>query len=129
MDKLQIQILVYVFAHKETAEPRVIYISDCTGDKQTAELWCGKNTGRGFIFHQDAFYNEELRIRRCNNNMISTTVPTERLVHIGDIWGTLPLQEKNYFLISKSELDLPIIYVLGAEEGTLICQSAGKLVN
>jgi hypothetical protein len=107
MDKQQIKILVYVFAHKETTETIVVYISDCAGGNQSAELWCGKNTGRCFVFHQDAFYDEELRNRRRDNNMISTTVPKERLVHIGDIWGSLPIQEKDYFLVSKSVLSLP----------------------
>jgi hypothetical protein len=105
------KVIVYVFAHKDTAEIRIIYISDCAGGNQAAELWCGKITERCFIFHQDAFYDEKLRIRRRDNNMISTTAPRERLVHIGDVWGSLPIQEKDYFLISKSELGLPIISI------------------
>jgi len=111
MTKPQSKVIVYVFAHKETAETRVIYISDCAGGNQAAELWCGKDTERCFIFHQDAFYDEKLRTRRRDENMISTTAPIERLVHIGDVWGGMPTQEKDYFLISKSELHLPVISI------------------
>jgi len=100
MSESQGKVIVLVFAHKETAEIRIIYFSECAGGNQATELWCGKDTGRCFIFHQDAFYDEKLRIRRRDNNMISTTAPKERLVHIGGVWGALPLQEKDYFLIS-----------------------------
>jgi len=105
----QIRVLVYVFAHKETAETRVVYISDIAGGNQTAELWCGRDTERCFIFHQDAYYDEKLQGRRRDGNMISTSSPRERLVFIGEVWGALPLQENNYFLLSKSELALSVI--------------------
>ncbi len=113
MTKSQIKILVYVFAHKETAETRVVFISNCAGGNQAAELWCGKDTERCFIIHQDAYYDEKLRSRRRDGNMISTTAPRERLVFIGEIWGALPLQEKNYFLLSKSELAISSIILYG----------------
>lgn len=111
MTKSRSKVIVQVFVHKETAETRVIYISDFAGGNQTAELWCGKDTERCFVFYQDAFYDEKLRIRRRNNNMISTIAPIERLVHIADVWNVLPFQENDYFFISKSELSLPVISI------------------
>jgi hypothetical protein len=111
MTQSRSKVTVHVFVHKEKAETRVIYISDFAGGNQAAELWCGKDTERCFVFHQDAFYDEKLRIRRRNNNMISTIAPIERLVHIADVWNALPLQEKEYFLINKSELSLPVISI------------------
>jgi len=114
MTKPQSKVIVYVFAHKETAETRVIYISDCAGGNQAAELWCGKDTERCFIFHQDAFYDEKLRTRRRDENMISTTAPIERLVHIGDVWGgCLPKKRITSLLASQNFIFLSYPLVEG----------------
>lgn len=112
MVQSQVKVEVYVLVHKETAKYIILYLSSCAGGNQAAELWCGKETGRGFIFHQDAYYDEKLRLRRRGGKMISPTEPMERLIYVGEVWGTLPIQEKDYFLISKSEIALPIVGIV-----------------
>jgi len=105
------KVVVHVFLEKASSEIRVVFLSNCAGSDQAAELWCGKKTGRGFIFHQDAYYDEILRNRRNNGNMISPISPLERLIYIGAVWGSLPINEDKYFLLSKTEIQIPIVYV------------------
>jgi hypothetical protein len=111
MNKVETKVMVYVLIERSTGKTRVLYTSNCTGGNHTVELWCGKETGRGFIYHQDAYYDEKLRKRRNDGNMISPVSPLERLIYVGEIWGAGPVDQNTYFILSKSELAIPIVSV------------------
>lgn len=109
MTKTETKVVVHVFLEKATGKISVMFISNCAGGDQAAELWCGEKTGRGFIFHQDAYYDEKLRNRRNDGNMISPISQSERLIYLGQVWGALPINVDQYFLVSKSEIEIPIV--------------------
>lgn len=111
MNQIETKVAVYVLMEKSTGKTHVHYTSNCTGGNHTAELWCGKETGRGFIYHQDAYYDEKLMKRRNDGNMISSVSPLERLVYVGEVWGMKSVDQNMYFVLSMSELAIPIASV------------------
>lgn len=111
MNKAETKVTVQVLIEKETGIPRILFSSNCTGGDQTAELWCGKDTGRGFIYHQDAYYDEKLKKRQQDGNMISPISPPERLIYVGEVWGVMSVDQDKYRILSKSELAIPIVFV------------------
>jgi hypothetical protein len=111
MNQIETKVMVNVLMERSTGKSRILYTSNCTGGNHTAELWCGKETGRGFIYHQDAYYDEKLRKRRQDGNMISTILPLERLIYIGEIWSPMSDDQNTYLILGKSELAIPIVSV------------------
>jgi len=111
MNQIETIVMVYVLMERSTGKTHVHYTSNCTGGNNAVELWCGKETGRGFIYHQDAYYDEKLRKRRNDGNMISPVAPLERLVLVGKVWGMKSIDKDTYCILSKSELAIPIASV------------------
>lgn len=96
---------VIVLSHPVTGELRVELISALASSNSALELWRGQNTGRYFLYSQDAYYNSRLSERRNAGNMISPIAPAERLTLVSNIWGA-PTSSSDYVEITRSKIDL-----------------------
>jgi hypothetical protein len=85
-----IEINITIIFNKNSGESELYYYSDDCGSSQASELCVGITSNRFQVIHQEAYYDEILKDRRSENNILSSWSPRERLALVGSVWGTAP---------------------------------------
>ena len=84
---------------------RVLHIWPDAGD-QKVEWWMSEDGQHHAIYRQDAYYNDRLRERRNQGNMICPQDTSQRLVFIGDLVGQIEMSPDAYFEVFRNRISL-----------------------
>jgi hypothetical protein len=100
--KLNLEIVIV--ASKLSGEIQTYLLSPIGGGHQAAELWRARNSGAYAIYHQDAYYNNELMERRKTGTMRHPRHRNDQMVLIGLVWGAPTWSPDESWVIARVPL-------------------------
>lgn len=72
---------------RESRKPELHLRSDLCGASESSELWVGSKTDKYMLVSPDSYYNDALRARRNNGNMVASWDKNERIILVGQVWS------------------------------------------
>ena len=104
------KIEIVVLVEKASNQSRVVYFSEFAPADQPMDMYVSE-TGRLIaLYHQEAYGNDTLRTRRDQNCMIYPGSLNEKMVRVGQLYGTLPA-DGSHAEVSRAPLNLKNIPV------------------
>ena len=97
-----IQVKIVASFSRESGEPELHLRSDLCGASESSELWLGAKTEKYMLVSPDSYYNDALRERRNNGNMVASWDKKERVILVGQVWSpTVPLPPASVVLATS----------------------------
>lgn len=96
---MDIEVLLLI--EKASGEDKIIYLFTDAPSDQAMELFITTSGSDFVLYHTDIYYDNVMRQRRQSDNMILTS-KRERLLFVGLVWNDVPINLKDYIILSKS---------------------------
>jgi hypothetical protein len=103
---VQLSLEIVVLFSKASQQLEVELLSPIAGTNQSIELWRGRNSGSYVAYHQDAYYNQKLQIRRQQKAMHHPHDQNDPLDLVGQLWGTSTWSAEDVWEFSRTKIEL-----------------------
>ncbi|WP_334079058.1 hypothetical protein [Microbulbifer sp. M83] len=97
------QVSIIASFSRESRDHELYLRSDLCGASESSELWVGSKTEKYMLVSPDSYYNDALRERRNNGNMVANWDKNERVILVGQVWSpSVPLPPSSVVLATST---------------------------
>ena len=98
------EIEVVVSVDPSSGRPAITFLSPLCGGDTASELWVEAGGGHFILYQLDEYYDDGLRQRREQGNMLSPVSAGRRLLLVGSVFGVASFAAANTQVIARTLL-------------------------